>query len=83
MEAGRPIMSLGPDDIARRIQHQRRGWLVWYGRKTTQYWALACWTRAPHSMLGAATPDALDAAMATFASLYPKPAHSHAHALVD
>jgi hypothetical protein len=74
-------MLLGPDEIARRIQHHHRpGWSVWYGRSTAQFWAVACWTRTPHDMLGAATPAALDAAMVAFETLYPKPAHT-AHAL--
>ncbi|HEU5155546.1 MAG TPA: hypothetical protein VFU43_00995 [Streptosporangiaceae bacterium] len=67
-------MLLSPDDIARRIQYTRRpGWLVWHGRHTRHYWALALWTRGPVGMIGAATPDALEAAIATFELLHPKP----------
>jgi hypothetical protein len=62
-----------PDEIAQRIQYRHRpGWLVWYGRATKQYWALASWVHIPHAMLGAAAPDAIDAAMTTFEMLYPK-----------
>jgi hypothetical protein len=75
-------MLLGPAEIARRIQHQHRpGWLVWHGKYTGHYWALARWAPTPHGLLGAATPDELDAAIATFELLHPKPAQPHAHAL--
>ena len=70
-------MLVGPDDMARQIQHRHQpGWLVWYGRRTGQYWALAAWTRAQREMLGAATPGALDAAMTAFEALHPKPLRS-------
>ena len=53
-------MLLSSDDIARRIQYvYRPGWLVWYGHKCGQYWALALWTRGPVGMIGAVTPNAL------------------------
>jgi hypothetical protein len=73
-------MILGPPDIARRLEYQHRpGWSVWYGRQTRQYWALACWVRPAGAMFGAATPEALDAAIVTFEALHPKPAQrSHA-----
>jgi hypothetical protein len=67
-------MLLGPHEIARRIEYEHRpGWVAWYGRHTRQYWAVATWVRTPHAMLGAATPDALDAAITTFEMLHPKP----------
>jgi hypothetical protein len=73
-------MLLGPDEIARRIEYQRRpGWLVWYGQYTRQYWALAAW--APRGMLAATNPDALDAAMTTFEMFHPKPRQERAHAV--
>jgi hypothetical protein len=76
-------MLLGPHDIARRLQYQHHpGWSVWYGAQTRQYWALASWVRTAHDMFGADTPEALDAAIATFESLHPKPAQ-HCHALAD
>jgi hypothetical protein len=66
-------MLIGPDEIVQRIQHQHRpGWLVWYGRATKQYWALASWVHASHAMIGAASPDAIAAAMVTFEMLHPK-----------
>jgi hypothetical protein len=40
---------------------------------TRQFWAMAFWVRTPHAMFGATTPDALDAAIATFETLYPRP----------
>jgi hypothetical protein len=65
-------MLLGPHEIARRIEYQRRPWWrVWYGEYTRQYWALASWT--PSGMIAAATPDALDAAITTFEMFNPKP----------
>lgn len=67
-------MPLGPDDIARRIQYAwRPGWLVWHGRQTRHYWAVALWTRGSIGMISAAAPDALEAAMSTFEMLHPKP----------
>jgi hypothetical protein len=75
-------MLLGPEEIARRIQHRHQpGWLVWHGRYTGHYWALARWAPTPHCLLSAATPDELDTAIATFELLHPKPVHPHAHAL--
>jgi hypothetical protein len=74
-------MLLGPHDIARRLEHQHRpGWVVWYGERTRQYWAMAVWVRTPRSLLGGATPEALDAAIATFEMFHPKP-RRHARAL--
>jgi len=65
---------LSPDEIARQIQYvYRPGWLVWYGRKCGQYWALALWTRGAIGMIGAATPDELEALIVTFETLHPKP----------
>jgi hypothetical protein len=65
---------LGPDDLARRIEYQHRpGWIVWYGRRTREYWALAAWVRTAQALLGAATPDALVAAMVAFEAIYPRP----------
>jgi hypothetical protein len=76
-------MLLGPHDIAQRIEYQHRpGWSVWYGRKTKLYWALACWVRTPGGMFSAATPEALDAAIATFETLHPKPGR-RSHAVAD
>jgi hypothetical protein len=69
-------MQLRPDEIARRIQYQHRpGWLCWYGRHTGRYWALAAWVAGLDGMLSAPDPDALDAAVATFEVLHPKPGH--------
>jgi hypothetical protein len=66
-------MLFGPDEIAQLIQHQHRpGWLVWYGRATKQYWALAAWVHGSQAMLGAAAPEAIDTAMTTFETIYPK-----------
>jgi hypothetical protein len=76
-------MPLGPHGIARRLQHRHRpGWSIWYGRQTRQYWALASWARTSHGMFGAATPEALEAAIAIFETLHPKPAQ-RSHDLVD
>lgn len=67
-------MLLGPKEIALRIEYEHRpGWLVWYGDQTHQYWAMATWVRTPRAMLGADTPDALDAAITTFEMRHPKP----------
>jgi hypothetical protein len=75
-------MSLDPDDIARRLQHRHwPGWSVWHGRATRHYWALASWVPGLAGMLSAATPDALDAAIAIFVGLHPKPAHWYVHAV--
>ncbi|HEU5159203.1 MAG TPA: hypothetical protein VFU43_19560 [Streptosporangiaceae bacterium] len=75
-------MLLGPDEMARRIQHRHSpGWLVWHGKYTGHYWALANWAPGPYALLSAATPDALDAAIATFELLHPKPAPRRPHAL--
>jgi hypothetical protein len=75
-------MLLGPDEIAQRIQHRHRpDWMVWFGRSTRHYWALAAWVRTPDGMLGAATPDALEVAITTFERLHPKPTLQHAHAV--
>jgi hypothetical protein len=72
-------MLLGPHDLARRIEHRHRpGWVVWYGRHTRQYWALASWVRTPHAMLAAATLDEIEAAIAGFELLHPKPRPHHA-----
>lgn len=72
-------MSFDPDEIARRIQAHRPGWSVWFGRATGLYWAVACWAWMPRGMLGAATPDAIDAAITTFEALVPKPQQRRAH----
>jgi hypothetical protein len=67
-------MLLGPHDIARRLEYQHSpGWLVWYGRHTRQYWALARWARTRDGFLTAATPEALDAAIAAFEMFHPRP----------
>jgi hypothetical protein len=67
-------MLAGPHEIARQFGAKHRPWwLIWYGEQTRQYWALAAWVRTPHAMFGAATPDALDAAIATFETLHPRP----------
>ena len=72
------FMLLGPQEIALRIAWKHRpGWVVWYGERTREFWALACWVRTPHAMFGAATPNALDAAMTTFETFHPKPRHQH------
>jgi hypothetical protein len=79
---GADLMLLGPHDIARRLEYQHRpGWVVWWGEHTRQYWALATWIHTPYGMLCAATPEALDAAIATFEMFHPQPHHQHAHAL--
>jgi hypothetical protein len=76
------VVLLDPEEIAQRIQCQHRpGWLVWHGKYTGRYWAMARWAPTPYGLLDAATPDELDAAIATFELLQPKPAHPHAHAL--
>jgi hypothetical protein len=64
---------VGPDEVAWRLQCRRRGWVVWFGRHTCRYWALAYWARTTGSLLEAATPDALDAAIASFELLHRKP----------
>jgi hypothetical protein len=75
-------MLLGPDEIARRIQHRHRpGWAVWYGRATGYYWALASWVPTLDGMVSAAAPEALDAAIAAVEMLHSKPANRCAHAL--
>jgi hypothetical protein len=67
-------MFIGPHEIARRMEHKHHPWwLVWYGRSTRQYWAMARWVRTPGAMLGASVPDALDAAIATFETHHPPP----------
>jgi hypothetical protein len=66
-------MQLSPDDMARRIQCARSGWLVWHGRQTKEFWALALWTRGSIGLIGAVGPDALEAAISTFEMLHPKP----------
>jgi hypothetical protein len=56
------------------MEHKHRPWWrIWYGRHTGQYWAMASWVRTPYAMFGATTPEALDAAIATFETLHPKP----------
>jgi hypothetical protein len=76
-------MLLGPHDIARRLQYRHRpGWSVWYGGRTRQYWALACWVRPAGALFAADTPEALDAAIATFETLHPKP-KQRSHAVAD
>jgi hypothetical protein len=75
-------MLLGRNEIARQIERRRRPWwIVWYGKYTGQFWAVAVWASAPHGMLCAATPDALDAAIDTFELIHPKPLHRRAHAV--
>jgi hypothetical protein len=72
------LMLLGPREIARRIEYKNRPWWsVWYGRQTRLYWAVACWVRTPDAMLSAATPEALDAAIANFEAFHPKPGQQH------
>jgi hypothetical protein len=64
------------------MEYRRRPWwIVWYGRSTGLYWALAAWVPGLQSMLSAPTPDALDAAIATFEMLHPKPGERRAHGL--
>jgi hypothetical protein len=75
-------MILGPHEIARRMEYQHRPWwVVWFGSHTRQYWAVASWVRGPHGMLAAATPEALEAAIAAFEAFHPKPRHGQAHAV--
>lgn len=75
-------MLLGPKEIAQSIEHKHRPWWsVWYGEHTQKFWAVATWVHTPQAMLDAATPDALDAAIATFEVLHPKPARQHRHVL--
>jgi hypothetical protein len=75
-------MLFGPHEIARRFEYRHRpGWSVWYGAKTRQYWAVACWLR-PGGMLGADTSEALEAAIGAFEVLQPKPS-VRSHALGD
>ena len=75
-------MLLGPHEIARRLEYKKRPWwLVWYGQQTRQFWAVASWVRAPDAMLSAPTPEALDAAIATFEQHHPKPSQHHRHAM--
>jgi hypothetical protein len=69
-----------PDEIARRLQHRHHpGWSVWFGNRTRQYWAAACWVRPAGGLIGAITPDGLEAAIASFEEVHPKPALRHAH----
>ncbi|HEU5159525.1 MAG TPA: hypothetical protein VFU43_21185 [Streptosporangiaceae bacterium] len=71
-----------PQDMARHLQHRHRAWwLIWYGAQTRQYWALALWVHTPYALLSAATPEALDAAIATFHSLHPNTRPQYAHAV--
>jgi hypothetical protein len=66
-------MLLGPAEIALRIQYQHYpGWLVWYGKSTKWYWALACWVLDAPAMVGAATPAELDTVITIFEMLHPK-----------
>jgi hypothetical protein len=75
-------MLLGPHDIARRLEHQHRPeWVIWYGTQTRQYWAMARWVARPYAMVSAPTPEALDAAIAVFETVHPKPRHRRAHAV--
>ena len=68
------LVLLGPHEIARRMEYKKRPWwLIWYGQQTRQFWAVASWVRAPDAMLSAATPEALNAAIAIFETLHPKP----------
>lgn len=67
----------GPDDVARWIQRRHRPWWhVWYGRATREYWAMPAWAPDRHGLLAATTPEALDAAIATFEAHHPRPAHA-------
>lgn len=72
-------MSPGPDEVARQIQRRRPGWSVWFGRWTGHYWALACWVHTADGLLSAAGPDALEAAIAAFELLHPKPKQRYAY----
>ena len=75
-------MLLGPQEIALRLEYQHHPWwVIWHGRHTRHYWALARWTSMPRGMLAAATPEALDAAIATFELIHPPPRHQHGHGL--
>lgn len=75
-------MLFRPQEIALSIAYKHRpGWLVWYGKYTGHYWALACWVRTPNAMFSASSPDALDAAMTTFEMFNPKPGYRYAHDL--
>jgi hypothetical protein len=72
--ASETAMLIGPDEIARRIQYRHQpGWVAWYGHKTKCYWAVAAWVPGLDGMLSASQPEALDAAIAGFEMLYPKP----------
>jgi hypothetical protein len=67
-------MLVDPHEIARRIGDKHRPWwLIWYGDHTRQFWAMPSWVRTPHAILSATTPDGLDAAIAVFESLHPRP----------
>jgi hypothetical protein len=72
-------VSLGPDEMARLIQRRHAGWSVWYGRHTGQFWALARWVRGPYAMVSAPTPETLDAAIAVFETIHPKPGRRDRH----
>jgi hypothetical protein len=71
-ERGLPKL-LGSDEIARRIQYEHLGWVVWFGHSTGEYWAAACWVDVSCGMVWAADSDALDAAISAFEVLHPKP----------
>jgi hypothetical protein len=74
------MMPLGPDEMARRIQHRHgAGWLVWFGRQTGQYWAMARWARTSGGMFSASSPDALETAIVSFELLHPAPEQRYGH----
>jgi predicted branched-subunit amino acid permease len=77
-----PHNALEPREIARRIEYRLRPWwVVWYGLSTKDYWAMAAWVSGVHGMLSAPDPNALDAAIAAFEMLHPKPMERYLHAL--
>ena len=72
-------MLIGPDEIARRIQYEHPGWVVWFGHSTGQYWAMAWWVHVSSGMMQAADPDTLAAAIAAFELLHPRPEQRYQH----
>lgn len=78
---GAPPIATDPREIARRIEYRLRPWwVVWYGRSTGHYWAMATWVSGLHSMLSAPGPNGLYAAITAFEMLHPKPGDRRAGA---
>src|SRR5690242_11096879 len=63
-----------PAEMARQLDAQCEGWLVWHGQWSRRYWAIACWVRETQVLINAADPVQLLDLMTQIEAKHPKQA---------